>query len=267
MSLGWVPPRGAAHGPLVESVGGQWLMRLVVEHRLLPGSVVQRRLGEEAARIEQETGRKPGRRQRTELKEQIVHALLPRAFTQQATVTVWLDPKHRLLMLDATAASRIDQVLSALVDAVPGLAARPLRTAASPATVMTEWLRTGEPPAAFAIDRECELKAGDATGAVVRYLRHPLDADEVGRHLGAGKLATRLALTWHGRVSFVLTDALQLRRIAFLDGVFESAGADRDDAGFDADVALTTGELGRLIPDLIEALGGEREAGAEPLAA
>ncbi len=267
LSLGWVPPRGVAHGPLVESVGGQWLMRLTVEQRLLPASVVQQRLLEQVARIEQDTGRKPGRRQRTELKEQIVHALLPRAFAKQATVTVWLDPRHRLLVLDATAAARIDQALSALVDAVPELAARPIQTAMAPAAAMTAWLRSGEPPAGFAIERECELKAGDATGAVVRYLQHPLDADEIGPHLEAGKLPTRLALNWQGRVAFVLTAALQLRRIAFLDGVFDATGEAREEGGFDADVALMTGELGRLIPDLIEALGGERERGAEPLAA
>ena len=27
-SIGWVEPRGQAHGPLVESVGGQWIAKL-----------------------------------------------------------------------------------------------------------------------------------------------------------------------------------------------------------------------------------------------
>ncbi|HEX5738623.1 MAG TPA: recombination-associated protein RdgC, partial [Hydrogenophaga sp.] len=33
--------------------------------------------------------------------------------------------------------------------------------------------------------------------------------------------------------------------------------ADDGESGFDTDVALTTGELQKLIPELIEALGGE----------
>ncbi len=92
---------------------------------------------------------------------------------------------------------------------------------------------------------------------MVRYARHPLDIEEVQAHIDAGKLPTRLALTWDDRVSFVLTSELQLRKVQFLDTVFE--GTKADDGGFDVDVAIATGELVKLIPDVIEALGGEVE--------
>ena len=49
---------------------------------------------------------------------------------------------------------------------------------------------------------------------------------------------------------------LALRKIEFLDGVFDGRDANAAD-GFDADVALATGELKVLIPALVEALGGE----------
>ena len=66
------------------------------------------------------------------------------------------------------------------------------------------------------------------------------------------------------RVSLVLTEALQLKKISFLEGVFDGTSAGKDD-GFDADVAIATGELGKLIPDLIDALGGEMPlSGAAP---
>ena len=70
-----------------------------------------------------------------------------------------------------------------------------------------------------------------------------------------GKLPTKLALTWDDRVSFVLTDGLQVRKLSFLDSVFE--GTKADDGEFDTDVAIVTGELVKLIPELIGALGGE----------
>ena len=137
---------------------------------------------------------------------------------------------------------------------------------------MAEWLASKEAPAGFSIDREFELKQPDSEKSVVRYARHTLDIDEVGEHIRQGKLPTQLALTWAGRVSFVLTESLALKKLKLLDVVLEG-NAQGADGGFDADVALTTGELSRLIPDLLEALGGELSmdqptaAPVEPLAA
>lgn len=254
---GWVEPRGVEHAPLVESIGGQWLLRLKVEQRVLPGSVVKRRVDELAAQAEQATGRQPGKKQKKELKEQATLELLPMAFTKQSGVNVWIDPDHRLLMLDTGSSARADGVITELVKAAEGLSVNPLHTAISPVAAMSDWLVSGEPPAAFSVDRECELKSADEMKSVVRYARHPLDIEEVRQHIAAGKQPTRLALTWQARVSFVLTEQMQLKKLDFLDVVFEGSQATKEES-FDADAAIVTGELRKLIPDLIDALGGEQ---------
>ena len=41
--------------------------------------------------------------------------------------------------------------------------------------------------------------------------------------------------------------------------MFDNGATGKDD-GFDADVAIATGELRKLLPDLLEALGGEMPA-------
>ena len=258
-SLGWVPPRGEEHGALAESVGGQWILRFMVEAKVLPGSVLARKVKEKAARIEQETGRKPGKKETKELKEDAKLDLLPMAFTKQGSMWVWIDPVSRLLVLDTGSQSRADEVVTLLVDSLPGLSVALLNTQTSPQAAMAHWLKEQEPPVGFTVDRECELKSANEEKAVVRYARHPLDIEEVQAHIDAGKLPTKLALTWDDRVSFMLTEGLQIKKVAFLDTVFE--GTKSDDAGFDTDVAIATGELVKLIPDLIEALGGEADSG------
>lgn len=266
-SLGWVPPRGVEHGPLVEAVGGQWLMTLMVERKALPSAVVKRRTDELAEQVEQTTGRKPGKKQTKELKEQAILELLPMAFTKRATLKVWLDAERRLLMIDASSPARAGEVVTQLINACESLALKPLQTAESAAVAMSDWLLNGEPPAVFSVDRECELKSEDEMKSVVRYARHALDIDEVRQHITAGKRPTRLALTWHSRVSFVLTATGQIKKIDFLDVVFEGrVRSDKDDDTFDADAAIATGELVPLIADLVEALGGELEAEALPTA-
>ena len=255
-SLGWVEPRGEAHGPLVEAVGGQWVLKMMIETKAVPASVLNRKVMDQVAHIEASTGRKPGKKEKRDIKEELKLTLLPMAFSKQITVTVWIDPAARLLVLDAGSQTRADEVVTALVKSLDGFAPTLLNTVTSPAVAMSEWLLSQEPPLGFSVDRECELKATDESKAVVRYARHPLDNDEVVAHVRGGKQASRLALTWDSRVSFMLTESLQLKKIAFLDVVMDGKG-DRKNDGFDTDVALATGELRRLIPDLVAALGGE----------
>ena len=266
-SSGWVEPRGSAHAPLLESIDGQWLMKFKIEQRVLPGAVVKRRTEEIARQIEEETGRKPGKKLTKEIKEQATQELLPKAFTKQSAVNVWIDPQNRFLVLDCTSQNKSEEIIASLVKHVDGFAVSAIQTALSPSVAMTEWLLSGEPPADFTVDRECELKSTDEMKSVVRYARHLLDTEEVRQHIISGKVATRLALTWNSRVSFMLTESLQIKKLAFLDVVFEGQSgsyADKDEA-FDADAAITTGELRELIPDLLDVLGGELPGmGSEP---
>jgi recombination associated protein RdgC len=261
-STGWVEPRGRKHGALAESVAGQLMLKLCTETKAVPGSVVKRRLEEQLDVIEQQTGRRPTGKQAMELKEANQHELLPRAFPTRGTTWVWIAAADGLVIVDAASLKKADAVSTRLVELSGGkLQLQLLQTQRSPAGAMSEWLATREAPAGFTVDRECELKQPDSEQAAVRYSRHTLEIDEVGEHIKQGKLPTQLALTWEGRVSFVLTEQLVLKKLKLLDVVLEEAekaSGGGSDEGFDTDVALLTGELGRLIADLVAALGGEQ---------
>ena len=264
-SVGWTPPRGEANAALVESIGGQWLMKLMVESKAVPASVINRKTKERIAQIELATGRKPGKKETKQLKDDARLELLPMAFTKQGACLVWVDPAARLLVIDAASQGRADEVLTCLAKAMDGLGAMLLQTTVSPVAAMSDWLLSQEPPAGFSVDRECELKAADDSKAVVRYARHALDIEEVQQHITNGKLPTRLAMTWQGRVSFMLTETFQIKKLTFVEGVFQDDAASSKDDRFDADAAIATGEIGKLIPELLEALGGEMVVGAAPV--
>jgi recombination associated protein RdgC len=264
-SVGWLPPRGEAHGPLVESVGGQWIMRFMVEAKNVPASVLKKRVDAKAARVEQETGRKPGKKETKELKDEAMLDLLPMAFTKEKTTWVWIDPTARFLVIDASSQGTADEIVTLLVEAVSGLSVSLLNTQTSPQAAMAYWLKEQEAPVGFTVDRECELKSAGEEKALVKYGRHALDIEEVQAHIEAGKLPTKLAMTWDDRMSFLLTEGLQIKKVNLLDTVFE--GTKAEDGGFDADVAIATGELAKFLPDLLDALGGEAESGMGTVAA
>jgi recombination associated protein RdgC len=256
-SFGWVEPRNEKHGALAEQVAGQLILKLCTETKAVPGGVIKAELERRLDIAEAETGRRPKGKRAKELKEDIVRELLPRAFPKRGATTVWISPAARLLVIGVSSPKKADRVVSQLVELLGGgFRVTQMQTQLSAATAMSDWLVTQEPPAGFSIDRECELKQPDSEKATVRYARHTLEIDEVGEHIRQGKLPTQLALTWNDRVSFVLNEQGTIRKIKLLDLVLEGAPKGSADDGFDADVALVTGEMGRLIPDLVDALGG-----------
>ena len=127
-SVGWVEPRGHAHGPMVEVVGGQWLLKLMMEVKVVPGSVVKRKVDEQLAHIEATTGRKPGKKEKKELSEDARLALLPMAFSKQSRVQVWVDPKAGLLITDAGSQAKADEVMTWLIKAIDGLSVSLINT-------------------------------------------------------------------------------------------------------------------------------------------
>lgn len=261
MSHGWVAPR--KDGALVYSLGGQWLIALAVEQRLLPSSVVNDEVKDRAELMEAEQGYAPGRKQLKELRERITDELMPRAFTRRRSTFVWIDPKNGWFCVDAGSPGKAEEVIEHLRNCLDEFPLTMLHTQVSPTSAMADWLAGGDVPAGFTIDRDCELKAVGEEKAAVRYVRHPLDgaeiAGEIKAHLASGKLPTKLALTWDDRISFVLSEKLEIKRLAFLDLLKEQAEktAEHADEQFDADFVLMTGEFARFLPQVIEALGGE----------
>ena len=264
LSQGWVP--SVADGDLAHHVGGQLLLTLRTEKKLLPASVIAQFTKQRAAEIEERQGYRPPRRQMKEIKEQVTEELIPKAFSIFKDTRIWIDPVNRWLLIDTTSAARADEVIGLLAKSLDGLPLQPLRLGRSPARSMTSWLIDDAAPAGFTIDQDTELKAMGESRAAVRYVAQSIEAEAVKKHIEEGKQCTRLALTWNDRISFLLTEPLALKRITPLDVIREDEGDTASDdarAKFDSAFALMAGELAGLLEDLVDALGGEQaEQGA-----
>lgn len=256
-SRGWVSCH--PENKWVHVMQGQMLIALGVEQKLLPASVVNQFAKERVADLEAQQGYKLGRKQVKELKEQLTEELLPRAFVSRRVTHVWIDTRNGWLVVDAASSAKAEEVLELLGKTLDDLPLKLLHTELSPVAAMTDWLASGTAPGGFSIDRELELRATGEGKATVRYANHALEGEEILRHIAGGKRATRLGLTWNDRISFVLNEQLQLKRLSFLDVLKEesSSQADHADEVFDVEFALMTGELAKLLQDLLRALGGE----------
>jgi recombination associated protein RdgC len=236
-------------------------MHLQTEKKLIPQKAVNQLAKKRAVEMTEAQGFAPGKKAMKELKERIADELLPRALSIAATTAVWIDPVNGWLVVDASSPAKADEVIKLLLKAVDKLPLESLRVQRSPVSVMTEWLQADDAPAGFTVDMDTELRATGESKAAVRYVKHSLDPEEVRRHITAGKQCTRLAMTWDSKISFVLTEGLEIKGIKPLDVIAEKESSTKnDEERFDGDFMLMTGELAKLLADVVEALGGEAKA-------
>jgi len=259
-SRGWVAPRGDDR--YLHSLERQWLILFGVNQKLLPGSVITQTAKERAAKLAEKQEHPVGRKQMRDIRERVLEELMPKALSRRRTLGAWIDPVNGWLVLDTATDKKADELLESLIHAGIELEPKRLDCRQSPAAQMTLWLSSGKVPAPFTVDQDLELKAAGESRATVRYVNHPLEGREIRDHISGGKSATRLGMTWKNRISFVLTDQLQVKRVAFLDILKDETADQADDAEeqFDIDFALMTGELGAMLNDLVEALGGEKKS-------
>ncbi|WP_269533444.1 recombination-associated protein RdgC [Chitinimonas sp. BJYL2] len=259
LAAGWIPPASHAPDLLVYPSQGAYLIALKTEEKLLPSSVVKEAAEERIAEIEDKELRKIGKKEAKEIRERIAEELLPRAFSRSRVVRALIDPVERWIWVDSATPAKAELLVQFLRETLGTLPTKLPQTQLDPVTAMSTWLEHS-PPANFTLDADCVLKAPGEGGAQVTCRRHDLNAEEVKLHLENGKLVTQLALSWDDRISLMLTDKLQLKRINFLDLLQDQLKeADTEDAGamFDASLTLMVAEGRGLLAAVIESLGGE----------
>ena len=265
-SRGWVQP--AHEERLLYTQNQQHLLALGVEQKLLPASVINQTTKDRAKQMAQEQGFPVGRRQMRELKDRVAEELRARAFCRRRVTHAWIDTVNQRLLVNAAGTNRAEELIETLRETLGTLPVTLLETNKPPTVAMAAWLMLGDAPGHFSIDEDLELQSPQENKAIVRYVRHPLEGKEIQTHISAGKHATRLGLTWADRIALLLNDELQIKRLQFLDILKESTAevSESADEQFAIDFALMTGELSKLVSELIDVLEGEKEnEQAEPL--
>lgn len=259
--FGWISPLGRHAEVYVHEAEGQLLLCAQKEEKLLPATVIKDALEEKVEAIEAEQKRALKKKEKEALKEEIMHTLLPRAFSRTSRTFMWINPKENYLVVDAGSAKKADDILSLLRKCTGSLPVVPFALKNPPEITMTDWLNSGDLPNNFVLEDEAELRSALEHGGIIRCKEQELVSDEIKAHLLADKLVTKLALNWNETVSFMLSDDLSLKRLKFSEELREQNDdvvSETEAARHDADFVLMTGELGKFIPDLIDALGGEK---------
>ncbi|CAG9410884.1 recombination-associated protein RdgC [Providencia alcalifaciens] len=259
MKVGWTNPIKTGEA-LTHSVGNQILIVAKREEKKLPTDVIKKELQAKIDKLETEQGRRLKKTEKDSLKDEVVQDLLPRAFSKESTVSVWIDNDNQRIIVDASSAKRAEDTLALLRKTLGSLPVVPLTMKTPIELTLTDWLRDGVIPQGFNLTDEAELKAMLAEGGIARFKKQDLVSDEIASHIEAGKLVTKLSLDWNETIQFTLCDDCSLKKIKFSDMLkAQNDDIDREDIAqrFDADFVLLTSEMTRLIDAVIQSLGGD----------
>jgi recombination associated protein RdgC len=258
---GWVSPLGDKQTTLTHSANGCIMLCARKEEKVLPAAVIRERLNDKIGEIEAKEDRKVYSKEKETLKEDILHDCLPQAFTRSNRTYAYIAPKDGWLLIDSSSAGKAEELMKQLRESLGTLPVVPVQVKASPAIVMTEWLRQASIPQGLELGDECELREPGDGGSVVRCKNQDLLAEEIDVHLNAGKQVVKLGLLWDEQINLVLHEDLSIKRLKFADKLVneseEASGGDKL-AQFDADFALMNMTLQVFIPALLNYFGDAR---------
>jgi recombination associated protein RdgC len=260
-TYGFIAPLGKGeNAPLVHASGDFLLIGARKEERILPGSVVRDAVREKVEEIEAEQMRKVYKKERDQIKDEIIQELLPRAFVRKTATYAAIAPKLGLILVDTSSAKRAEDLLSTLREALGSLPVRPLTVKIAPTATLTDWVKTQKSAPDFHVLDQALLRDMHEDGGSITAKRQDLTSEEIQQHMSAGKQVTQLSLAWQDKLSFVLDDKFAIKRLRFEDLLQDQAEQDGgDDALSQADASFTLMmlTLAQFLPALIEALGGE----------
>ncbi|MCP5161991.1 MAG: recombination-associated protein RdgC [Hahellaceae bacterium] len=259
--MGWTSPLGRHGVQFTHVTQGNILLCLKREEKLLPSTVIKDALAEKVAEIEDQQMRKVRKKEKDEIKEQLIYEMLPKAFTRSRLTYAYISPKDGFIIVDASSPKLAEDLTSFLRKTLGSLPVRIPAVNTAPAFVMTQWIaKDAHLPTGLVSQDDCELRDTGPEGGVVRCKGVALDSDEIAGHLTAGKQVVKLAMEWEENISFLLQEDLSIKRLKFGDSFQEQLdNTEADDAAarLDASFSLMSLELSRLLPALLEAFGGE----------
>ena len=261
--IGWVSPIKDADeddGLLYFSRTGKILLTAKKEEKILPGQVVKRTVDERVKELESKLDKKINKAEKDRVKDEVIHTLLPNAFTKESETSLLIDSVNGVVVVDSSSNKRAEDVLALLRKSIGSLPIVPMQMETPVELTMTNWVNGGDLPYGLSLLDEVEMKATLEEGGVVRCKKQDLVSDEVSTHIEAGKRVTSLRLDVEDRVQLTLLDDFSMRKVKFSDILTgQNDDIDREDkvTRFIADFTLFSAEILSLVSKLSVSLGGE----------
>jgi recombination associated protein RdgC len=247
---GFIAPDKNRPDQLVRYINGAHFIRLKTIEKILPSSVVNEYTDSAIKLLDYPVSRK----ERFDIKGEVIMGLLPEAFMKSSHVDAFIDTNKGLIVVNAASSKKAEDVLSLLRKALGSLPARPFDVELKPSSIMTSWTCNQNESDPFKQGGKYELVSIDTQGKKARF--NEFDASEITELLENGANVISMSLE-NNDLAFTIYEDLRIKGIK--DIRQDQIEYDENENPFEADCIITHGLITKLVDDLIAAFGGEKE--------
>lgn len=256
-SVGFVNPSDEGTG-LVQTFPGGLAFRVRIDEKIIPAGTVRDEVEKQVNIIKATTGRKPGKKERAEIKDVVLHELCQRALVRtKASVTCFYDIANGYLIVPTASKPVADICTSLLVQAVGSVKTETINVSGVKhglTTRLRQWLN--EDDDAFGAFQPCDDVALAAEGRKITVKMSSLQLARRGldEAMAVGFEVNSIGFHFAG-MDFCLTSDFNLKGIKFL----EHEIPEEEESIWAADAAMQVKMVSSVINELAALLSYKDE--------
>jgi len=259
-SVGFLPP-GESCSMAAEFKDG-FAFRVRIDEKKIPASVIKRKVDETVERVKKNDGRTPGKKERAEIKEEVMLELAAQAFPVTAIITCFYQQTTGYLIVPTTSKKLSDIIVSALVQATGSVKTETIHVSDVKhglTTRLKAWSEGDDD--AFGVFQPCSEAALQQGDRKIGIKMGSLRGAETGikEALAASFEVMSMGFTHDGETEFRLTKDFRLKGIEFA----HTDSEDEEEASFYAQATLEVDAVSAVITDLVDMIGHGKEEAAQ----
>ncbi len=235
------------------------LFNIQVRERILPGKVIKKHVEEKVAELK-ERGHTVNRKDRMQIKDEVIGALLPTAFIRQTDIPCMVVKDYLIV---GTANARLVDISMATINTAyrMALGLRHMAYERDPRTFMFDLLALGTTySGVFTCGTSAVLRGDDKRTARFKDIENISAHESVKDALKDGMKPIEMRIVFDEHTYFTLTDKMLIKGIKFSDVLMKDTNdAETEIDMFDGTLAIVSGTLKALIDELMKEIAEEEE--------
>lgn len=230
-TFGWVSPFSDSD-LFGETLGTCIFICAQVQTKTVKSAELNEQLHKKIDEIEANEGRRPVKKEREQIKEDIRAAMLHNTYPVTKRIGAYIDYRSRLLVVNTASAKVADDFTARLREAIGALPILPLGKSEK-LNITKWWLQPESRPVDLTFESDLSLSLAQDGTVKATYKNLDLEAPEIKDSLEAGMLINKARVDMGERLTVTVTDDWQFKRIKYADSLIELSNetdSDRTDA-------------------------------------